>query len=58
MAKEKTPASKSNGSSLDFEAQLWAAADKMRGQMDASYIFDRPQTKLLSSELRVPKLPN
>ena len=26
----------SNGSNLDFEAQLWAAADKMRGHMDAS----------------------
>src|ERR1035441_9749773 len=25
-----------NGSTLDFEAQLWAAADKMRGHMDAS----------------------
>jgi type I restriction enzyme M protein len=27
---------KSDGSALDFEAQLWAAADKMRGHMDAS----------------------
>ena len=26
----------SNGSNLDFEAQLWAAADKMHGHMDAS----------------------
>src|ERR1039457_6412583 len=25
-----------NGSALEFEAQLWAAADKMRGHMDAS----------------------
>ncbi len=25
-----------NGANLDFEAQLWAAADKMRGHMDAS----------------------
>jgi hypothetical protein len=25
-----------NSSGLDFEAQLWAAADKMRGHMDAS----------------------
>jgi type I restriction enzyme M protein len=25
-----------NGSDLDFEAQLWAAADKLRGHMDAS----------------------
>ena len=28
--------SKSTGSGLNFEAQLWAAADKMRGHMDAS----------------------
>jgi type I restriction enzyme M protein len=27
---------KSDGSALNFEAQLWAAADKMRGHMDAS----------------------
>jgi type I restriction enzyme M protein len=26
----------SDGSVLDFEAQLWAAADKLRGHMDAS----------------------
>ena len=26
----------SNGATLDFEAQLWAAADKLRGHMDAS----------------------
>src|SRR5881398_2510532 len=26
----------SNDSGLNFEAQLWAAADKMRGHMDAS----------------------
>ena len=26
----------SNGSDLDFEAQLWAAADKMRGHTDAA----------------------
>src|SRR5215469_5067109 len=25
-----------NGSALEFETQLWAAADKMRGHMDAS----------------------
>src|SRR5436309_14088952 len=25
-----------NDSGLDFEAQLWAAADKMRGHMDAA----------------------
>ena len=25
---------KSNGSGLNIEAQLWAAADKMRGHMD------------------------
>jgi hypothetical protein len=35
MAKEYTQR-KSNGGGLDFEAQLWAAADKLRGHMDAS----------------------
>jgi type I restriction enzyme M protein len=29
-------ASRNSGGGLDFEAQLWAAADKMRGHMDAS----------------------
>jgi type I restriction enzyme M protein len=33
MAKTQKTA---NGSALNFEAQLWAAADKMRGHMDAS----------------------
>lgn len=27
---------KNNGATLDFESQLWAAADKLRGHMDAS----------------------
>src|SRR5882762_9991590 len=36
MAKAKNTESKTNGSGLDFEAQLWAAADKIRGHMDAS----------------------
>lgn len=36
MPKAKSSETKSNGSALDFEAQLWAAADKMRGHMDAS----------------------
>ncbi len=35
MATEKSQ-KPANGSALDFEAQLWAAADKMRGHMDAS----------------------
>jgi type I restriction enzyme M protein len=35
MAKGNTQ-KPSNSSALDFEAQLWAAADKMRGHMDAS----------------------
>jgi type I restriction enzyme M protein len=29
-------ASGNSGGGLDFEAQLWAAADKMRGHMDTS----------------------
>ena len=32
-----------NGSTLNFEAQLWAAADKMRGHMDASEYKWHPQ---------------
>jgi type I restriction enzyme M protein len=52
------PQKQSNGSNLDFEAQLWAAADKMHGHMDASeykhvslgliflkYIFDALEEK-------------
>ena len=35
MAKGNTQ-NKSNDSGLNFESQLWAAADKMRGHMDAS----------------------
>ena len=34
MPKLNSP--RSNDSGLNFEAQLWAAADKMRGHMDAS----------------------
>lgn len=34
-SKEAKP-QKSNGANLGFENQLWAAADKMRGHMDAS----------------------
>ena len=33
-AKMKTK--NNNGATLDFESQLWAAADKLRGHMDAS----------------------
>ena len=37
MARTKQDGSKGNtDGTLDFEAQLWAAADKMRGHMDAS----------------------
>jgi type I restriction enzyme M protein len=44
MPKVKIAESKSNGSNLDFEAQLWAAADKMRGHMDDSeYNGARPE---------------
>src|SRR3954468_1197880 len=35
MANNRTQKN-ANGSALDFEAQLWAAADKLRGHMDAS----------------------
>jgi hypothetical protein len=47
MAKGNSP-KMANGSALDFEAQLWAAADKMCGHMDAS------ETKLPSGDLRLP----
>ena len=47
MAKVKTAESKSNDSGLDFEAQLWAAADKMRGHLDASeYKHFKKMTRL------------
>lgn len=36
MARDKNSKSNGNDSGLNFEAQLWAAADKMRGHMDAS----------------------
>jgi type I restriction enzyme M protein len=38
MARAKTRNSedKSNGSALGFEATLWAAADKLRGNVDAA----------------------
>jgi type I restriction enzyme M protein len=36
MPKPRATNHKHNGSALGFEAQLWAAADKMRGHMDAS----------------------
>jgi type I restriction enzyme M protein len=34
--KSSSPQKISNGANLGFEAKLWAAADKMRGHMDAS----------------------
>jgi hypothetical protein len=36
MAKVRISETKSNSWDLGFEAQLWAAADKMRGHMDGS----------------------
>jgi len=37
MAKQRTKSTKSsNGANLGFEQKLWAAADKLRGHMDAS----------------------
>jgi type I restriction-modification system DNA methylase subunit len=33
---KRNSSSKSNGATLDFESQLWAAADKLRGHMDSS----------------------
>lgn len=34
--KKTATTKKTNGATLNFEAQLWAAADKLRGHMDAS----------------------
>jgi type I restriction enzyme M protein len=34
--KSSTPAKSSNGANLGFEQKLWAAADKLRGHMDAA----------------------
>ena len=36
MARQKKQATKNNGANLGFEAQLWQAADAMRGSMDAA----------------------
>jgi len=35
-AKKNAKTKNNNGATLDFESQLWAAADKLRGHMDAS----------------------
>ncbi len=35
-AKKASKAKTTNGATLDFEAQLWASADKMRGHLDAA----------------------
>ena len=35
-AKKNNKTKNGNGATLDFESQLWAAADKLRGHMDAS----------------------
>jgi hypothetical protein len=47
-----------NRSALEFETQLWAAADKLRGHIDASeykhvVLRDALLPKLLPGELRV-----
>jgi Type I restriction-modification system methyltransferase subunit len=36
MGREKRNAEKTNGAKLGFEEKLWAAADKLRGHMDAA----------------------
>ncbi|MGD1876300.1 MAG: hypothetical protein ACFB13_02235 [Kiloniellaceae bacterium] len=38
MARKTTKTQQNgNGANLGFEARLWAAADKLRGNMEASY---------------------
>ena len=67
-------ATKSNGATLGFEATLWAAADKLRGHMDAAeykhvvlgliflkYIsdaFEGVHERLLADDLADPEDPN
>ncbi|MBB3066002.1 type I restriction-modification system subunit M [Limibacillus halophilus] len=67
MAKGKNTKTNGNGANLGFEAQLWATADKLRGNMEPSdykhvalgliflkYIsdaFEAKRTKLLKDEL-------
>ena len=36
MARLKKAQNKSSGANLGFEATLWAAADKLRGHLDAA----------------------
>jgi hypothetical protein len=36
MARKKSTATNGNGANLGFEATLWAAADKLRGHLDAA----------------------
>jgi len=52
VAKKKsanTPA-KGNGANLGFEQKLWAAADKMRGHMDAAeYKHVAPRSTLVTN---------
>ena len=36
MARVKKAQNKSSGANLGFEATLWAAADKLRGHLDAA----------------------
>src|SRR2546421_428217 len=36
MARAKKKQNKTNGANLGFEATMWAAADKLRGNMDAA----------------------
>ena len=36
MPRTKADRKKTNGANLGFEEKLWAAADKMRGHMDAA----------------------
>lgn len=36
MARTERPAQSNNGANIGFGAQLWAAADELRGVMDAA----------------------
>ncbi len=68
MPKAKSSASKSDGTALDFAAQLCAAADKMRGLADAAIgqdesnvpanreIFTMTKTLSRTHDLPLPRL--
>src|SRR6202521_5926218 len=57
MAKQRTNSTKSsNGANLGFEQKLWAAADKLRGHMDAAE-YKHVVLGLIFPQLHLRRLP-